>query len=101
LLPTPCPEVVADMTVERCEPTLRCPLVFSALDTATAKTLEPACAREGALAVTNASSFRMAPRVPLVIPEVNPEHLEMLVRQDFGHGAIAANPNCTTIGLVL
>lgn len=101
LLPTPLPERAAALTVRRCEPPFELPLVFSALDSEVARSVEPLCAAEGALVVSNAGAHRMHPAVPLVVPEVNPEHLELLSRQDFGPGAILTNPNCTTIGLVL
>lgn len=101
VLPTPLPEAARDLEVRRAEPVLGCPLVFSALDAVAARELEPACAREGALVVSNAASHRMEPRVPLIVPEVNPGHLELLAQQDFGAGALVTNPNCTTIGLVL
>ncbi len=76
-------------------------LVFSALGADVARELEPALASAGALVVTNASAFRMDPRVPLVVPEVNPDHLALAASRPFGRGAILANPNCSTIGLVL
>jgi aspartate-semialdehyde dehydrogenase len=87
-----------------CEPSqVRAPLVFSALDSAAAAELEPQFARAGALVFSNAGAFRMAEDVPLLVPEVNPGHLELLPvqRERRGwSGAIVCNPNCTTAVLV-
>jgi aspartate-semialdehyde dehydrogenase len=80
------------------------PVVFSALDTGPAAQLEPAFARAGALVFSNASAFRMAPEVPLLVPEVNPEHLELLKVQRTHHGwtgGIVTNANCTATVLVM
>lgn len=79
-------------------------IVFSALPTSTAKDVEPKMAEAGHLVASNASSYRMEPDVPLLIPEVNPEHLALLDEQKDQRkwdGAIVTNPNCTTIILVL
>lgn len=75
-------------------------LVFSALDAPVARGIEPAWAAAGALVVSNASAHRMLGEVPLVVPEVNAGHLELL-RRRAGRGAIVTNPNCSTIGLVM
>ena len=80
------------------------PVVFSALDTGPATELEPAFARAGALVFSNASAFRMAPEVPLLVPEVNPDHLELLKVQRTHHGwsgGIVTNANCTATVLVM
>ena len=78
-----------------------CDVVFSALGSSTARELEPELAGRGLMVVSNASALRMHPEVPLLIPEVNPGHLEMLDHQTFGAGGIVTNPNCATVGLVL
>lgn len=76
------------------------PLLFSALPSSVARHAEAAAAREGRLVVSNASAFRDDPDVPLVIPEVNPDHLELLERQrDRWSGGIVTNPNCVVAGL--
>ena len=76
-----------------CDPALvRSPLVFSALDAAAAREIEPAFAQAGRAVLTNASPFRMAEGVPLLIPEVNPDHAEWVRGRS---GYIVANPNCT------
>ncbi len=80
------------------------PIVFSALDNAAAQEIEPAFARAGALVFSNAASFRMDQDVPLLVPEVNPSHLELLAGQRARRGwsgAILTNPNCTTTVLVM
>ena len=80
------------------------PVVFSALDTAPATELEPAFARAGALVFSNASAFRMAPEVPLLVPEVNAAHLDLLKVQRVHHGwsgGIVTNANCTATVLVM
>lgn len=80
------------------------PVVFSALDTEPARELEPAFAAAGALVFSNASAFRMASDVPLLIPEVNPEHLGLLAHQRQARGwtgGIICNPNCTATMLAL
>jgi aspartate-semialdehyde dehydrogenase len=101
---TPLPERVAAMPVERCEPGLAGRIAFSALDADAAGLLEQAFARAGALVVTNTRTHRMEPDVPLLIPEVNPDHLALLDRQRRARGwggGIVANPNCSTAGLAL
>ncbi len=80
------------------------PVVFSALDTDIARELEPAFARAGALVFSNAAAFRMEPDVPLLVPEVNPDHLGLLDMQRTQRGwtgGILTNPNCTTTVLVM
>jgi aspartate-semialdehyde dehydrogenase len=102
--PTPVPPAAATLELRSSREPTRAALAFSALDTESAATIEPLWAETGSLVVTNASPFRLAPDVPLVIPEVNADHLGLLARQrlDRGwRGGIVANPNCTTTGLVL
>ncbi len=101
--PTPLPEELGEMPVVPCRPDAigECRLAFSALDTAVALEAEEAFAAAGCWVVSNASSHRMHPQVPLVVPEVNPDHLELAARQSFGPGRILTNPNCSTIGLTL
>ena len=101
VLETPLPSAVARMVVQQTEPVLGLPLVFSALDAAVAGEAETAFATAGAVVVSNASSHRLDRDVPLVVPEVNPDHVEIARRQAFTGGAILTNPNCSTIGLVL
>jgi aspartate-semialdehyde dehydrogenase len=79
-------------------------IVFSALPSDLAKKLEPEFAKAGKLVFSNASAMRMENDVPLIIPEVNPEHFEMIEIQRENRnwdGAIITNPNCSTIGAVI
>jgi aspartate-semialdehyde dehydrogenase len=80
------------------------PVVFSALDTGPAKEAEPAFAKAGALVFSNAAAFRMAETVPLLVPEVNADHLGLIEAQRRHHGwkgGIVTNPNCTATVLVM
>lgn len=102
--PMPVPERVAGMVLGPSDRPVEVAIAFSALDAQAAGSIEPLWAAAGPVVVTNASPFRMDPLVPLLIPEVNPGHLALLPRQRREKGwpgAIVANPNCTTAGLVL
>lgn len=104
-LNTPLPPRIAAMRVSMAAPDGRAPkLIFAALDAAAAKQIEPAFARAGHAVVSNSSAFRMAEDVPLVIPEVNGDHTELIKRQQWykdSGGFMVTNPNCSAIGLVL
>ncbi len=79
-------------------------VVFSALDANAADELEHEFAAAGHIVLSNARSHRMDPLVPLLIPEVNAEHLALLAKQRAGKGwtgAIVTNPNCATIVLAM
>ncbi len=79
-------------------------IVFSALPSDIAKEVEPKFAEAGFVVASNASAYRMEDDVPLIIPEVNPEHLGLIDVQKRNRGwdgFIVTNPNCTTIVLVL
>jgi aspartate-semialdehyde dehydrogenase len=98
------PERVAAMTVAGVTDELPCAIVFSALDAATARDAEPECARRGMLVFSNASAHRMDADVPLLIPEINPEALGLVARQQKERGwkgAIITNANCSTIFLAI
>jgi aspartate-semialdehyde dehydrogenase len=99
------PEKAADIEVKEVDPkVVDADIVFSALPKSVAKVVEPKFAEEGFIVASNASAYRMEEDVPLLIPEVNPEHLELLEvqRERRGwDGAIITNPNCTTIMAVL
>jgi len=101
LLPTSVPSGVAGVTVVGLDDVDGCDVVFSALGSATAREIEPRLAGRGLTVFSNASALRMHDKVPLLIPEVNPDHLGLLDNQDFGPGAVVTNPNCATVGLVL
>jgi aspartate-semialdehyde dehydrogenase len=78
-----------------------CGLVFSCMDASVAGEIENTFAEAGRVVVSNAHSHRMDRDVPLIVPEVNPDHLTLANRQNFGAGKILTNPNCSTIGLAL
>jgi len=88
-----------DRTVVACEPSaVSSRIVFSALDKAVAAEIEPRFAAAGYRVVSNASAFRMSEAWPLVIPELNPDHLELVRGLD---GYIVTNPNCTCIPMTV
>lgn len=100
------PEEVADIEVRSTDPGAveDAKLLFSAMPAEEAQKIEPACAEAGYTISSNSSNFRMDPDVPLVIPEVNPDHLALIdvQRKRRGwSGCIVKNPNCTTIVFVL
>jgi aspartate-semialdehyde dehydrogenase len=102
--PVPLPRAVAGMMVQDCAPSLPGRIAFSALDAEVAGPIEEAFARSGAVVVTNARNHRMDPDVPLLIPEVNADHVALVdcQRELRGwKGSILANPNCSTAALAL
>lgn len=92
------PHDVATLILTPCDTdSVRAPVVFSALDAATAAGLEPAFAADGRVVLSNAKNYRMEPDVPLVIPEVNASHLRLIETQRHRRGwsgAIVTNANC-------
>ena len=103
-LNTPIPDRVAAMKVLDAAPDGAPKVIFAALDAAIAKELEPKFAEAGHAVITNSSAFRMYPDVPLVIPEVNGDHLKLIEKQATRRrngGFITTNPNCSAIGLVM
>jgi aspartate-semialdehyde dehydrogenase len=103
-LNTAIPERVAKMSVSDASPDGAPKVIFAALDAAIAKELEPKFANAGHAVITNSSAFRMHEDVPLVIPEVNGDHLKLIDKQATrkrNGGFIATNPNCSAIGLVM
>ena len=99
------PASVRSMVVAAPEPPLDCELVFSSLPGDIARGSEGAFARAGFPVISNSSAFRMDEDVPLLIPEVNHEHLSLIDAQLKNHdgqqGYIVTNPNCSTIMLAL
>jgi len=104
-LDTAMPESVENIKVVPVDPkAVDADVVFSALPADLALKIEPEFAKAGFAVASNASSYRMEKDIPLVIPEVNPEHLELLeVQQDARgwDGYIITNPNCSTIVMTL
>jgi len=103
-LSTPIPETSADRIVEACVPGRGPKVVFSGLDASVAGDIERAFAEAGHIVVSNARNCRMDPLVPLLIPEVNADHLSLIPEQRRAKGwsgAIVTNPNCSTIVLAL
>jgi len=99
------PESVREMEMLPMDPKyVDADIVFSALPSDVAREVEPKFAEAGFVVASNASAFRMEEDVPLVIPEVNPDHLRLIEVQKKRRGwdgFIVTNPNCTTIVLVL
>jgi len=88
------------MVVSECKPGLPCKLVFSGLDAAVAGPIEEAFAEAGYIVISNAKNHRMLDNVPLLVPDVNPDHLTLIDDQK-SKGKIVTNPNCSTTGLVV
>ena len=103
-LETPIPQDVAGMEVKECTPDLDCRVVFSALDSNVAGPVEEEFACAGYVVSSNSKNHRMDDDVPLLIPEINGDHLEIIPAQKKrigSKGFIVTNPNCSTIGLVM
>ena len=104
-LPGDIPESVRALTVQPCEPPLECDIVFSSLPSAIARDVEGRFAAAGYPVISNSSSFRMDADVPLVIPEVNAEHLALIDQQrqktKGAGGYIVTNPNCSAVMVAL
>lgn len=98
---TPIPEDIANLEVLPCEPNLPATLAFSALDSSVAGEIETNFAKAGYIVNSNSRNHRMDPDVPLLIPEVNADQLNLVKTQSFGNGMIVTNPNCSTIGLCI
>ncbi|MDQ3714412.1 MAG: aspartate-semialdehyde dehydrogenase [Acidobacteriota bacterium] len=95
------PDYVKEIVVEPIEPPLDCELIFSSLPSGVARETEEAFARAGYAVISNSSSYRMDEDVPLLIPEINSEHLGLIEIQQrkrgFGKGFIITNPNCAVV----
>jgi aspartate-semialdehyde dehydrogenase len=103
-LKTPMPSTIAGMRVSPATSEGAPKVIFAALDTAIALEMEPKFAQAGCAVVTNSSALRMQKDVPLVIPEVNPDHIKLLECQAWrkqSKGFVVTNPNCSAIGLVI
>jgi len=95
------PENVREIAVKPIEPPLDCDIVFSSLPSSVARETEEAFARAGYPVISNSSSYRMDEDVPLLIPEINHEHLGLIETQQknrgYGKGFIVTNPNCAVV----
>ena len=101
---TPIPESVRGLEVKPCAPGLACRIVFSGLDASVAGEVEDAFARAGCVVLSNSRNHRMDPDVPLVIPELNPDHLALIPLQRKNRssdGFIVTNSNCSTMFLAM
>jgi aspartate-semialdehyde dehydrogenase len=104
VLTEPMPEYAGGMVVLPTRPDGRAQLAFSALPADLAREMEPAYAASGAAVCSNASAFRQEADVPIMIPEVNPDHSRLIdvQRKNRGwKGFIVTNPNCTSTGLTM
>ncbi len=98
------PESVAGITIEECQPNHAPGLVFSAMDASAATAIERSFAEAGHTVVSNSRNHRMDPDVPLLVPEINSDHLRLIAEQRRRRGwkgQIVTNPNCSTVVLTL
>ena len=98
------PESVAGLTVEDCKPGNAPRLLFSSMDASVATEIEQAFAQAGHIVVSNSRNHRMERDVPLLVPEINPDHLKLVPGQQRARGwkgQIVTNPNCSTITLTM
>ncbi|HEY2469140.1 MAG TPA: aspartate-semialdehyde dehydrogenase [Terracidiphilus sp.] len=103
-LDSPLPDRIAKMPVSAADPAAAPHIIFASVDAVFARELEPKFAAAGCAVLSNSSAFRMTPNVPLVIPEVNADHLHLIEEQASrkqSGGYMVTNPNCSTIGLVM
>jgi aspartate-semialdehyde dehydrogenase len=98
------PACVADVVVDECKPGKAPKLVFSATDASVATEIEQAFAQAGHAVVSNSRNHRMEPDVPLLVPEINSDHLKLIPIQQAKRGwkgQIVTNPNCSTVVLTM
>src|SRR5579883_398745 len=98
------PEAVAGLQVEECKPGNAPRLLFSAMDASVATEIERAFAEAGHVVVSNSKNHRMDADVPLLVPEINADHLRLIPAQQRARGwkgQIVTNPNCSTVGLTM
>jgi aspartate-semialdehyde dehydrogenase len=103
-LDRPLPEWAREMKVVECRAGVDARIAFSGLDASVAGTIEDEFAAAGLAVVSNSRNHRMDADVPLLVPEVNADHLDLVAGQRArrpGKGFIVTNPNCSTIGLVM
>ncbi len=98
------PEKAVKLKLQPTQPGLDARIVFSALPSEWAREVEPDFAKAGYIVCSNASAYRTTPDVPLLIPEINYDHLQLIDaqrKQRGWKGLIVTSPNCTTTGIAL
>ena len=98
------PDAIRDRVVEECKPGNAPRLLFSATDASVATEIEQAFANAGHVVVSNSKNHRMDRDVPLLVPEINPDHLKLIPGQQRARGwkgQIVTNPNCSTVVLTM
>jgi aspartate-semialdehyde dehydrogenase len=98
------PEFIKSMEIKKCNPGLNADILFSGLDSSVAGKIEADFAKAGYIVVSNSKNHRMEEDVPLVIPEINYEHFNLinLQRKRWNSGGfIVTNPNCAAIALAI
>jgi aspartate-semialdehyde dehydrogenase len=103
-LKTAIPDAIAKMTVSPAKPNGAPKIIFAALDASIARELEPQFAAAGHAVISNSSALRMQADVPLVLPEVNADHIRLIDKQPWrtqSGGFVVTNSNCSAMGLVL
>jgi len=98
------PESISSLRVEEAKPGNAPQLLFSAMDASVATDIEQAFAKAGHVVVSNSKNHRMDHDVPLIVPEINPDHLKLIPGQQRARGwkgQIVTNPNCSTIVLTM
>jgi aspartate-semialdehyde dehydrogenase len=101
---TPIPARIARMQLSAAEPAGAPKVIFAALDADIAREMEPSFADAGCAVISNSSAFRMHPQVPLVIPEINADHIKLIAQQSWrkrSGGFMVTNSNCSVMGLAL
>lgn len=101
ILPVPLPTEIASLVIKKTKDALSSKILFSGLDSNIAGEVEEFYASGGHIIISNSKNHRFDEFVPLLIPEVNHEHLELIRYQNYGGGVIITNPNCSTIGLAI
>ncbi len=98
------PDYVSTLTVEEAKPGNAPQILFSAMDASVATEIEQAFAKAGHVVVSNSKNHRMDSDVPLLVPEINPDHLKLIPAQQRARGwkgQIVTNPNCSTMVLTM
>jgi len=101
ILNDPLPETIGKLEVKNCIPDKNLRIAFSGLDSSVAGEVEEDFANAGYTVISNSKNHRMDKFVPLLVPEINSDHLQLIKKQNYRKGCIVTNPNCSVIGLVL